>query len=138
MSNVSNRCGQCGRISPADTAHTCRPPVRPDPLALAEGALRELEQLAAFALPHGYVMQFDAIAALAAALRAAHEENARLLFWLATIPHCPDCQGRGGWGLSDPEGGEMCERCGGTGKAISDAGKACELRAALAGGKGEG
>ena len=51
----------------------------PDPLALAEEAIRELEQLAAFAIPHGYVMQFDAISALAAALRAAHEENARLL-----------------------------------------------------------
>ena len=50
----------------------------PDPLALAEEAIRELEQLAAFAIPHGYVMQFDAISALASALRAAQEENARL------------------------------------------------------------
>ena len=45
----------------------------PDPLALAEEAIRELEQLAAFAIPHGYVMQFDAISALLAALTKGNE-----------------------------------------------------------------
>ena len=108
----------------------------PDPLALAEEAIRELEQLAAFALPHGYVMQFDAISALAAALRAAHEENARLLeektrLWGALGDLIDAVEDKG---LSCCGCGCCCN--GSKHKAMRAARDAAD--AALAGGKGEG